>query len=433
MASSADLVTILLGLAAVVATVNHRFFHMPRAVALLLGSLGIAGLIWVIDPFTTTDLSGWVRSLLDAAPLPEVLLNLVLGLMLFAASLHVDLTELQRQKWVILGLATAAVIIATIVFGAGIWLLFQIAGTQVPLTWCMVLGALLAPTDAVVVDALLRRAPLPSALKVAISGESLFNDGAGVVMFNIMLGLAEGQHDLIGHGRVAMALAIGGIGGGLLGCATGVLASRMMRWADDLGLWLMISFTLVTGTYRIAGMIGVSGPTAVVACGLVLRAMAPREASRRLLIGEMTTFWSVAEDLLNAMLFMLIGFEVLAISFAREVLLPVLSALPLALLSRLCAVFLPLLVFRIDARRQWRGMVMLTWAGMHGGVSIALALTLPFNEYRGILLVVCYAVVVLSMLVQALTMPMVIRWLYRSGPEKPDSVVAVATNPVEPA
>src|SRR5580698_7246012 len=153
MASSADLVTMLLGLAAIVATVNHRFVRMPRAVALLLGSLSISGLIWVIDPFVTTDLSGWVRSLLDAAPLPEVLLNLVLGLMLFAASLHVDLTELRRQKWVILGLATAAVIIATILFGAGIWVVFRFVGTRVPLAWCMVLGALLAPTDAVVVDA----------------------------------------------------------------------------------------------------------------------------------------------------------------------------------------------------------------------------------------------------------------------------------------
>jgi CPA1 family monovalent cation:H+ antiporter len=350
--------------------------------------------------------------------------------MLFAASLHVDLSELQRQKWIILGLATAAVIIATIVFGFGIWALFRIAGTPVPLAWCVVLGALLAPTDAVVIDALLRRAPLPSALKIAISGESLFNDGAGVVMFNIMLGLAEGQHDLVGHGRVAMALAVGGIGGGLLGCVTGFIASRMMRWADDLGLWLMISFTLVTGTYRIAGIVGVSGPTAVVACGLILRAMAPHDRAKNVLIGEMTTFWSVAEDLLNAMLFVLIGFEVLAIHFAREVLLPLLSALPLALLSRAGAVILPLLVFRLDTRRQWRGVVMLTWAGMHGGVSIALALTLPANQYRGTLLMVCYAVVVLSMLVQALSMPMMIRWLYGHGSERLDGTVAAATTPV---
>jgi CPA1 family monovalent cation:H+ antiporter len=425
MPSSADLVTILLGLAALVATINHRFIGMPRAIALLLGSLGISSLIALINSFTTTDLSGWVIGLLDAAALPHVLLNIVLGLMLFAASLHVDLTELQRQKWIVLGLATAGVIIATLVFGAGIWVVFRFVGTPVPIAWCMVLGALLAPTDAVVVDALLRRAPLPSALKVAISGESLFNDGAGVVLFNIMLGLAQGEHDLIGHGRLATALFIGGVGGGLLGCFTGFVAARAMRWADDLGLWLMISLTLVTGTYRIAGIVGVSGPTAVVACGLMLRSLAPRDASRHLLMAEMATYWSVIEDLLNAMLFVLIGFEVLVINFARELVLPVLSALPLALLSRLAGIIVPLLVWRIDSRRQWRGMAMLTWAGLHGGVSIALALTLPATPYRGILLVVCYAVVVLSMLVQALSMPMVIRWLYGGGTEKPEVVGAI--------
>lgn len=426
MPSSADLVTILLGLAALVATVNHRFVRLPRAIALLLGSLGISALIAVIDPFVTADLSGWVVGLLNAAALPRVLLNVVLGLMLFAASLHVDLTELRRQKWVVLGLATAGVIIATFVFGAGMWVVFRLAGTPVPIGWCMVLGALLAPTDAVVVDALLHRAPLPSALKVAISGESLFNDGAGVVLFNIMLGLAEGEHDLIGHGRLAMALAVGGVGGGMLGCLTGFVAARAMRWADDLGLWLMISLTLVTGTYRIAGIVGVSGPTAVVACGLMLRSMAPRDAIRGPLMEEMATYWSVIEDLLNAMLFVLIGFEVLAINFAREVVLPVISALPLALLSRLAGIILPLLVRRVDSRRQWRGMAMLTWAGLHGGVSIALALTLPATPYRGMLLMVCYTVVVLSMLVQALSMPLVIRWLYGRGPVKPEVAVAVA-------
>src|SRR5580698_6315047 len=174
MDSSANLIAILLFLAAFVATVNQRFIHLPRAIALLLGSLGISATIAAIDPFVTTDLSGWVRGMLGEAALPQILLDIVLALLLFAASLHVDLSELRRQKWTVLMLATAGVIISTVVFGGGIWVLFSATGSPVPLGWCMVLGAVLAPTDAVVVDALLRNAPLPRALKTAISGESLF-------------------------------------------------------------------------------------------------------------------------------------------------------------------------------------------------------------------------------------------------------------------
>jgi CPA1 family monovalent cation:H+ antiporter len=413
MASSADLVAILLVLAATVATINHRFIGLPRAIALLLGSLGVSLLIAAIDPFVAVDLSGWVRHALGAAALPEVLLDIVLGLLLFAASLHVDLTELHRQKWIVLGLATVGVIIATVVFGAGVWVLFRVAGAPVPPGWCLVLGAVLAPTDAVVVDALLRRAPLPSALKVAISGESLFNDGAGVVLFHIMLGLAQGEHGLVGHGRVALALMLQGFGGGAVGVGTGFLAARVLRWVDEPGLWLLLSLTLVTGTYRFAEAVGVSGPTAVVACGLALRMLAPRDAMRAALIAGMMTFWAVIDELLTAMLFVLIGFELFAVSFARGVVLPVLGGLPLALLARLVSVALPmLLMWRGGGPQQWRGMAMLTWAGLHGGVSIALVLTLPASPYRDRLLVVCYAVVVSSTLLQGLSMPRVIGRLY---------------------
>ncbi|HEY4172214.1 MAG TPA: sodium:proton antiporter [Rhodopila sp.] len=412
MGSSANLIAILLFLAAFVATVNQRFIHLPRAIALLLGSLGISATIAVIDPFITPDLAGWVRGMLGQAALPQVLLEIVLGLLLFAASLHVDLTELRRQKWTVLVLATASVIIATVVFGGGIWVLFRAVGSPVPLGWCMVLGAVLAPTDAVVVDALLRRAPLPTALKTAISGESLFNDGAGVVLFQIMLRLAQGEHGLIGHGRITTALAIAGIGGGAFGCVTGFLAVRVIRWTDDPGLRLMISLALVTGTYRLADLIGVSGPTAVVACGLVLRMQYPRNAMGVSMIDEITGFWHVIDELLNAMLFVLIGFELFAIEFARVFFLPVIGALPLSLISRLVGVGLPMIVLRGTGQQQRRGVAMLTWAGLRGGVSIALALTVPASAYRGRLLLVCYAVVVFSMLMQGLTMGRVIRRLY---------------------
>ncbi len=417
MGSPADLIAILLCLAAGVATINHRFIHLPRAIALLLGSLGLAGLIAAIDPFVAPDLSGWVRAMLGDAALPQVLLDIVLGLLLFAASLHVDLTELRRQKWAVLALATTGVMIATAVFGSGVWVLFRFAGSPIPLGWCMVLGAVLAPTDAVVVGALLDHAPLPSALKTAISGESLFNDGAGVVLFQITLRLAQGEHGLVGHGQVAIALAVAGVGGGALGCATGALAARLMRWVDEPGLRLMISLALVTGTYRAADLLGLSGPTAVVACGLALRMLAPRDAAGRSLIDEITGFWHVIDELLNAMLFLLIGFELFAVNLRLVVLLPVIGALPLALFSRMAGVVLPTLVLRGAGPRQRRGMAVLTWAGLRGGVSIALALTLPGSPYRGRLIVVCYAVVVFSMLVQGLTMPQVIRRLYGTADE----------------
>ena len=412
MASTADFVAILLVLAAGVATLNHRFGRIPRAIALLLGSLGISALIALIDRLATTDLIGWVRSSLSAAALPEVLLNIILGLLLFAASLHVDLSELRRQKWIVLILATVGVIVATTVFGLGIWILFRVAGSSIPLGWCLVLGAILAPTDAVAVDALLRRAPLPSALKTAISGESLFNDGAGVVLFQIMLRLAQGEHELIGHGAIAAALAIEGLGGCALGCLTGLLAAHVMRRVDEPGLRLMISLALVTGSYRLAALAGLSGPTAVVTCGLVVRMQAPRDAAGNSMIDEVTSFWHVIDELLNAMLFLLIGFELFAINLARVVFLPVVCALPLALLSRLAGVILPVLVLRGNGPPQRRGIAILTWAGLRGGVSIALALTLPPNPYRGRLIVVCYAVVVFSMLVQGLTMTRAVRRLY---------------------
>ena len=415
MTSSADLVAILLVLAAAVATLNQRFFGLPRAIALLLASLGVSALVAAVDPFVPQDLSGWVRTMLGGAALPQVLLQIVLGLLLFAASLHVDLTELRRQKWTVLVLATVSVIIATAVFGSGIWGLFRLAGSPIPLAGCLVLGAVLAPTDAVVVDALLRRAPLPSGLKTAISGESLFNDGAGVVLFQIMLRLAHGERGLIGHGQVAFAIASQGVGGGALGCATGLIAARVIRWADEPSLRLMISLALVTATYRLADIAGVSGPTAVVACGLMLRMQAPRDVAGVSLIDEMTGFWQVVDELMNAMLFVLIGLELFVINLAGIVLLPVIAALPLALLSRLAGVALPVVALPGSGLRDPRGVAVLTWAGLRGGVSIALALTLPPSPYRGRLLVVCYAVVVFSMLVQGLTMPNVIRRLYGSG------------------
>src|SRR5262249_24353563 len=197
-----------------------------------------------------------------------------------------------------------------------------------------------------------------------ISGESLFNDGAGVVLFQIMLRLAQGEHGLIGHGQIAFAMAVEGIGGGVLGCGTGYIAARIMRLVNEPGLRLLISLALVTGTYRLADVIGISGPTAGVACGLVLRQQTPRDQHGRFLFDEVTAFWHVIDELLNALLFVLIGFELFAVNFARLIFLPAIGALPLSLLSRLAGVAIPRrLVLPGDTPERRRGPAIFSLSG----------------------------------------------------------------------
>ncbi len=378
----------------------------------------IAVLIAVVDPLVPIDLVRLTRLRLEGAQLPHLLLDGVLAFLLFAASLHVDVKQLRRNAAIILVLATASVILATVIFGLLIWAALRAAGVPVPLGWCLVLGAVLAPTDAVVVDTLLRPMPLPAALKAAVSGESLFNDGAGVILFLIMLGLAQGQHGLIGHGRIVLALLTAGVGGGALGAACGWIASLAMRRANEPAVGLLISLALVLVTYRLAEALGVSGPIGVVAAGLVVGGHVPAFTAAEAggsaqAPSELTAFWSLVDELLNALLFLLMGFEVLAVDPAAIHVVPVLLAIPLALLARLASVAAPLL---IGGRREngtpGRGIALLTWAGLRGGVSVALALNLPPTPWRDQLLAICYGVVLFTVVVQGLSMPIVVRLLY---------------------
>ena len=213
----ADLVAIVLVLAAVIGCVNYLWVRLPGSIGMLAGSLALSLLIVASDRVFHLHVMSWFRSTLDAADLPDVFLDGVLALLLFAGSLQVDVAQLKRRRWTILLLATASVILSTLIFGFGIWGLFRLFGVAVPLAWCFVLGAILAPTDAVVVEALLRQVKLPPDLRAAIVGESLFNDGAGVVLFLIALRVTHGEAISIGHGQIITALAREIAGGAALG------------------------------------------------------------------------------------------------------------------------------------------------------------------------------------------------------------------------
>jgi CPA1 family monovalent cation:H+ antiporter len=412
----ADVVAIVLVLAACIGCVNYLWVRLPASIGMLAGSLALSLLIVASDRVFHLHVMSWFRSTLAAADLPDVFLNGVLALLLFAGSLQVDVAELKRRRWMILVLATASVTLSTLIFGAGMWALFKLAGTAVPLAWCFVLGAILAPTDAVVVESLLRQLNLPPDLRAAIVGESLFNDGAGVVLFLVALRVTQGEAISIGHGQIITALMREIAGGAALGLAAGWAAASLTRRIKDEGLQLMISVALALGCYRLANATGISGPIAVVSAGLSLGALSRRFAGDRQAPWALADFWELLDQFLNTMLFLLIGLQILGLLIRPAEVLMAVFAIPLAIAARLISVAVPLGLSRDTLRTKARNVAVLTWAGLRGGISVALALTLPPSPWRGTLLVVCYAVVVFTIVVQGLTMPRYLRAIY----EKPE-------------
>jgi Na+:H+ antiporter len=406
-----DLFAMVLALAVLIGCINHIWAKLPPAIGMLLGSLAVALLIVAADHTLHLHVMRWFRGTLGAADLPHFFLDGALALLLFAGSLHVDLAELNRRRWVILLLATVSVIMSTAIFAYGMWALLG-RGAAMPLVWCFVLGAILAPTDAVVVENLLRRAGLPASLRAAIVGESLFNDGAGVVLFLLALGVTQGDIIHIGNGHVLIALVRDIGGGALLGIVAGWLAALLLRRIDDDGLQLLISLALVLGCYRLAIAADLSGPIAVVAAGLCLGSPSPQFGmtpdTRAVLIG----FWSPLNQILNTMLFLLMGLQSLGLVIAPMQLVPIVFAIPLAIVSRLVSVAVPIALTGEKIHEKWRSTTILTWAGMRGGISIALALTLPESPWRTQLLVITFAVVVFTIVVQGLTFTRVLHAAY---------------------
>jgi CPA1 family monovalent cation:H+ antiporter len=281
-----------------------------------------------------------------------------------------------------------------------------------PLGWWLVLGAALAPTDAVVVNSLLRDVPVPDGLRALISGESLFNDGAGVVMFLVTLGIVGGGTGLYGHGQVLEALAWAGLGGAIVGGATGWLSGSVIRLVRDDGVRLVVTLALVLGSYRLALLTHVSGPIAVVTAGLVLTRKVPGFASGAT-SGLVGGFWAMLDELLDTLLFLLLGLQTLSLSTGRAEILLAAASIPIALASRLVSVALPVSLNERPFRLRPRGIALLTWGGMRGGVSVALALTMPHTRFQPALLFICYVVVVSSILLQGLTMPGISARLFR--------------------
>lgn len=416
--SSLGLFALLLTLSAVFGVINNRTLRLPTTIGVLvfslLGSLVLLGINALIPSYDLRALSHVVLGSID---LPRTLLGSALSFLLFAGALQVDLKQLWARRLPVAALALVGTLLAVALFGTGMWLVFPLVDAPVPLVWCIVLGAILAPTDPVSVVGMLRRLGLPAPLQALFAGESLFNDGVGVVVFGVALGIATGDGSVVGSGEIVTRFLVEAVGGGLLGLGLGMLSMLLIGATDDAHLELIISLALATGTFSLANALHMSGPIAVVVAGLSMGSRITRSALTRRGHNELMVFWSLVDEVLNALLFLLIGFEVLALAFRLSHLEAALVAIPLSVAARALSVFLAALPVHLQRSDRGSTLVLLTWGGLRGGISVALALGLPETAVRPSLLAVCYGVVVFSIIVQGLTIERIARRLHPPAPE----------------
>lgn len=402
-----DIIAILITLSALFSWLNYRFLKLPTAIGLMLIALLMSLGLQLPLPFAG-DFEHQAQFMLDSIDFDETLLHGMLSFLLFAGALHVNLYDLAEQKWVISILATAGVMGATLLIAGGAWLLFDLLGLSIPLIYCLLFGALISPTDPIAVLGILKSAGAPKSLETKITGESLFNDGVAVVVFLVIAQIAAGGVD-VSIGGVLKLFAQEAVGGLVFGLGAGGLAYLMLKRVDNYQVEVLITLALATGGYAVAEHLHLSAPIAIVVAGLLIGNHGRSQAMSESTIEHLDTFWELVDEVLNAVLFVLIGLEVLVISISGQYLIAGLAAIPLVLLARLLSVGLPIGVMRRFRSFSPGVIAILTWGGLRGGISVALALSLPPSEHRGLLVAVTYVVVVFSILVQGLSLGALVR------------------------
>ena len=410
--SQFELIAILLVLTATFSWINFRLVLLPHTIGLLVMGLG-ASLVIIGAEAAVPGLVNYksLAEVVRQVDFQGTVLDGMLAFLLFAGALHVDVVGLRSRALTIGAMATLGVVVSTAIIGCVVWAVASLLGLSIALPWALVFGALISPTDPVAVLTTLKEVEVPEDLQIVMTGETLFNDGVGVVLFAVLVDAALGSSlDAVQVGRMFLIEALGGAA---LGAVTGYAAYRAMRAVDDYSIEVLISLALVMGTYAIASRLGVSGPLAVVVAGLLVGSRGPRDAlsdqTQRYLFG----FWTLIDEILNSVLFLLIGLEVLVLRFEPAFGWLMALAVPLVLVARLAAVSGPVLLLGLF-RSFARGTIpVLTWGGLRGGISVALALSLPEVAEKSALLAATYAVVLFTLIVQGLSLRAVIKQVVR--------------------
>jgi CPA1 family monovalent cation:H+ antiporter len=410
--SQFELVAILLVLTATFSWVNFRMGFLPHTIGLLVMGLG-ASLVVIGAEAALPGLFDYegLTALLRQVDFQQTVLEGMLAFLLFAGALHVDVVSLRSRALTIGTMATLGVVVSTAIIGVVVWVAADLLGVAISLPWALVFGALISPTDPVAVLSTLKEVKVPEDLKIVMTGETLFNDGVGVVLFAVLVHAASG--DGFDAFQVGKMFVVEALGGAALGAVTGYVSYRAMRAIDDYSIEVLISLALVVGTYAIASRLVVSGPLAVVVAGLLVGSKGPHDAlsdeTQRYLFG----FWTLIDEMLNSVLFLLIGLEVLVLRFEPAFGGLMVLAVPLVLVARLVAVSGPVLLLGMFRKFERGTITVLTWGGLRGGISVALALSLPEVAEKSAILAATYAVVLFTLIVQGLSLRAVIKRVVR--------------------
>ena len=397
-----DLAALLLTLAAIFSYINFRFLKLPTTIGIMLIAMLISISLVVLGHCGFEGIQNKATVVLEGIDFNKALMHGMLSFLLFSGALHVNLEDLDQHKWIISILATFGVVMSTFIVGSIAWIVFWLIGLKLPFIYCLLFGSLIAPTDPIAVIGILKKAGVPKSLETKITGESLFNDGVAVVVFLVIMGIITGGHDVTA-GHIMLLFVEEAIGGVLFGLAIGWLAYQMLKSVDNYQVEVLLTLALVMGGYAFARVIHVSGPIAMVVAGIFIgnrgRLFAMSENTRE----HLDSFWELMDEILNAVLFLLIGLEILVLTIKGNYLIAGLIMIPVVLLARFISVGIPVTFMRRIRDFSPHAVKILTWGGLRGGISVALALSIPNGPEREALLTVTYIIVIFSILVQGLT------------------------------
>tara|TARA_Y100001949_G_scaffold64539_1_gene54591 strand:+ start:113 stop:1363 length:1251 start_codon:yes stop_codon:yes gene_type:complete len=408
---------ILVGLSALFGFINHRFLHLPHTIGLvviaLLASLSIIGLNLIVP---SAQIGQRVTDVLRQIDFNETLMHGMLSFLMFAGALHADFSAIKTSRLTIGVMAVFGTLISTFVIGASMWFLLGFFEFKFPFVWALVFGALISPTDPVAVLSLFKTVEVPDTLQAKMTGESLFNDGVGVVLFTVVLAIAladEGHGGNIGPTEVIKLFFTEVAGGALLGLVAGYIGYRAMYGIDESSLEVLITLALVMVTYSLALSLHMSGPIAMVVAGLFIGNSGVKYAMSEKTRDYVLTFWTLIDEILNSVLFLLIGLEVLVVAESIENLWFALLAIPVTLFARTFSVTIPITILSHWETFTKGAVPILIWGGLRGGIAVALALSLPDIKYKFAILTITYGVVLFSIIVQGLTVKPLIKRVVR--------------------